>query len=726
MHDESSSGRRSGEGAVKRAVVGVLAHVDAGKTTLIESLLFRSGVIRKLGRVDAGDSHLDFNELERRRGITIFAKLATIELAGVELMLLDTPGHVDFSSEAERTLQVLDYAVLVIDAGDGVCGHTETLWRLLERYDVPTFVFANKMDLSVRSREDVMGELRSRLSDACLDFTGLEVVAADAAAVVGAAGTAGAVGAADAAGAVGATDAAIASGGSFVPKLAEQLAEACAATDESALEEFFDEGSLSPKTVRRLVAERAVCPCFFGSALKQDGVDEFLSAVACLVDEKPHPTEFGARVFKISHDPVGARLTWLKVTGGALEARQPIEFATAHGMITEKADQIRRYLGGKFETVPVCDAGQICAVTGLSSTFAGMALGVEAAGEGEVLFKPTLVPTLASSVILNGCDARAVHAVLNQLTDEDPLLSAQWNERLQELQVQVMGAIQLEVLQATLKERFGFDIDFGPSGVLYRETIEEPVTGIGHFEPLRHYAEVHLLIEPLPVGSGVQFGTRCHVDELDLNWQRLILTNAMEREHVGVLTGSPITDVRITLIAGRAHDKHTEGGDFRQATYRAIRQGLMQAKSVLLEPCNRFILRVPSDQVGRAFSDLQLMGARYDAPRTEGDFAVIAGVAPAKEIGGYSTQLSSYTHGMGSLSLEFHGYEPCHNSQEVIEAAAYDPEADLVNTPDSVFCSHGAGHTVKWNEVAEAAHVKPNPATFTSWREATPEFFGNV
>ncbi len=702
MSSGTPNGRQREDVVAKRAVVGVLAHVDAGKTTLIESLLFRTGAVRKLGRVDEGDSHLDFNELERRRGITIYAKLATIELAGVELMLIDTPGHVDFSSEAERTLQVLDYAVLVIDAGDGVRGHTETLWRLLERYGVPTFVFANKMDLSTRERGDVMAELQSRLSDACLDFTDCMTAAS--------------------------------SNGSLDPQLPEQLAEACASTDEEALDAFFAQGGLSADVVRRLVAERAICPCFFGSALKHDGVDEFLNVIVSLVDEKPHAAEFGARVFKISHDPAGARLTWMKVTGGALEARQPVSYATAQGTITEKVGQIRRYSGGKFETVPICHAGQVCAATGFSKTYAGMALGSEAvgvlgseaAGEGNaaIAYKPTLVPTFASSVILNGNDVRAVHAALNQLTDEDPLLGAQWNERLQELQVQVMGTIQLEVLQATMQERFGFDIGFGPSGVLYRETIEEPVTGIGHFEPLRHYAEVHLLIEPLPAGSGVQFGTRCHVDELDLNWQRLILTNAMEREHVGVLIGSPITDVRITLIAGRAHDKHTEGGDFRQATYRAIRQGLMQAKSVLLEPCNRFVLRVPADQVGRAFSDLQLMGARYDSPRTEGGFAAIEGVAPAKEIGDYSAQLSSYTHGMGSLSLEFHGYEACHNAREVIEAAAYDPEADLANTPDSVFCSHGAGHTVKWSEVAGVAHVQPDPASFTSWREATLEFFG--
>ena len=656
--------------------------------------------MRKLGRVDAGDSHLDFNELEQRRGITIYAKQAPIELEGVELTLIDTPGHVDFSSEAERTLQALDYAVLVIDAGDGVRGHTETLWHLLERYAVPVFIFANKMDLSARPPVEVMDELRARLSDACVDFSGFEPPSP--------------------------------AGSDAEPRLAPELAEACAAVDEAALDEFFETNTLSAGTLRRLVAERSVFPCLFGSALKQDGTDALLNAIACLADEQPGLPEFAARVFKISHDPTGARLTWLKVTGGTLKVKQPVCYPTSKGMAFEKIVQIRRYLGSKYETVPQCVANQICTVTGLTQTAPGVMLYSEvqlaADTADETAFQqaaPVLMPTFVSSVMPNGCDIRAVHAALNQLTDEDPLLAAQWNERLQELQVQVMGAIQLEVLQATLEDRFGLHVEFGPSGVLYRETIEEPVTGIGHFEPLRHYAEVQVLIEPLPAGSGVKFGTCCHVDQLDLNWQRLILTNAMEREHAGVLTGSPITDVRITLIGGRAHDKHTEGGDFRQATYRAIRQGLMQAKSVLLEPWNHFVLRIPANQVGRAFSDLQLMGARYDAPLTAGDFAAVEGIAPAKELGDYSAQLSSYTHGMGSLSLEFHGYEPCHNTAEVIEAAAYDPEADLVNTPDSVFCSHGAGRTVKWHEVAAAAHVKPDPATFTKWREATPAFFGN-
>ena len=654
-------------------------------------MLFRTGTVRKLGSVDNGSSHLDFHALEQQRGITIYSKQAAIECNGAELTLLDTPGHVDFSAEAERTLQVLDYAVLVIDAGDGVRGHTETLWRLLERHGVPTFIFTNKMDLCEHSREQVMEELSTRLSTMCVDFSGFPH-------------------------------------GTAETSLPPELAEACAAADEQAIEEFFEHGTISMRTMQRLVAERSVFPVFFGSALKQEGVDELLGALSHLVEENAFPSEFGARVFKVSHDPSGTRLTWMKVTGGALEVKQIIAEPTDTGVETEKVDQIRRYAGEKYEVVPTCHAGQICAVTGLSRTQAGMALGNAASTTSNDAdassIKPVLVPTFACGVLLNGHDVQAVHAALRQLTDEDPLLNVRWNERLQELQVQIMGTIQLEVLQATLHERFGLDVDFGQGGVLYRETIEEPVLGIGHFEPLRHYAEVHLLIEPLPSGSGVQFGTRCHVDELDLNWQRLILTNAMEREHLGVLTGSPITDVRITLIGGRAHNKHTEGGDFRQATYRAIRQGLMQAKSVLLEPWETFALRVPAEQVGRAFSDLQRMGARYDAPQTENDFALIKGVVPAKEINDYTLQLNSYTHGMGSLTLEFHGYERCHDEQTIIEQAAYDPESDLPNTPDSVFCSHGAGYTVKWNEVASMAHVKPDPATFTAWREATPEFFG--
>ena len=667
--------------------------------------MFRTGAVRKLGSVDAGDSHLDFHALEQQRGITIYAKQAAIECCGVELTLLDTPGHVDFSSEAERTLQVLDYAVLVIDASDGVRGHTETLWRLLQQRGIPTFVFANKMDSCERSPHEVMAELVSRFSSACVDFTDF--------------------------------NADVQPNGAIATSVPVELAERCAATDEAAIEEFLDTSTISIGALQRLVAQRSIVPVFFGSALKQQGLDEFIRALCPLVREKDYPTEFGARVFKVSHDRSGTRLTWLKVTGGTLEARQYVSMMAETGSVTEKVNQIRRYAGEKHEVVPTCVAGQICAVTGLSQTQAGMTLGVLSDDGCELcvgglrctdqeLPTPALVPTHVCGVIPRGSDIHAVQSAFDVLTDEDPTLGARWNERLQELQVQIMGAIQLEVLQATLRERFGLDVDFGPSNVLYRETIEQPVTGIGHFEPLRHYAEVHLLIEPMPAGSGVVFGTRCRVDDLDLNWQRLILTNAMEREHLGVLTGSPITDVRITLVGGRAHNKHTEGGDFRQATYRAVRQGLMQATSVLLEPWHSFVLRVPSDQVGRAFSDLQRMGARYDAPLTAGGFAIIEGVVPAKEINDYAMQVSAYTHGSGSLSVQFCGYERCHDERETIERIAYDAESDVSNTPDSVFCSHGAGHVVKWNDVSAMAHVKPDPASFTPWREATPEFFGKA
>lgn len=718
--------------AAKRAVVGILAHVDAGKTTLNEALIYRAGAVRKLGSVDAKSSHLDYNALEQQRGITIYSKQTVITRCGVELTLLDTPGHVDFAAEAERVLGVLDYAVLVIDGNDGVQGHTLTLWRLLERYGVPTVVFANKMDFAQVSRGELLADLQRQLSAGCVDFTSLQVRAPEAGA--------------DRDRQARQPDA---PGGVLSAELSLEAVEACATVDEAALEEYLESGDLQLETVRRLVGCREVFPCFFGSALKQEGVDELIDGVAALVADRDWPAEFGARVFKIAHDPAGTRLTWLKVTGGSLKPRQVVQGADSKGPWSEKADQIRMYAGQKFEPAACVEAGQVCAVTGLTRTQAGMALGAEAAdpaaaagagaagaGAGAAgaagpaapgaAAQPALAPVFASSVHPIGADITKLHAALRTLTDEDPLLNVRWSEQLQELQVQLMGTIQLEVLQATLRDRFGLNVEFGPSGVLYRETIAAPVVGIGHFEPLRHYAEVHLLIEPLPAGSGVQFGTRCHVDELDLNWQRLILTNAMEREHAGVLTGAPITDVRITLMGGRAHDKHTEGGDFRQATYRAIRQGLMQAESVLLEPWHRFWLRLPAGEVGRALADLQRMGARMEPPQTEGDFALVEGAAPAKEIAGYSLQLASYSHGKGSLSLQFGGYEPCHDAEEVIAAAAYDPEADMPNTPDSVFCSHGAGHTVKWGDVREHAHVKPDPATLTEWREATPEFFGAI
>ena len=657
---------------MRHLVLGIVAHVDAGKTTLGEALLFRTGAVRKLGRVDRGNSTLDFNALERERGITIYAKEAVVQRDDASFTLLDTPGHVDFSAEAERTMQALDYALLVVDGTSGVQSHTETLWDLLARYRVPTFVFVNKMDRAEATPQELCTQLAARLSSGCLDFS------------------------------------------RGVP------AEECATTDETALEEYLDSGSLSPQTVRRLVAERCVFPCFFGSALRLDGIDELLDGLVELTAEMGWPSDFAARVFKVSHDDQGNRLAWLKVTGGELHARQALDVAAGSEVWHEKANQLRVYTGGRFTAVDVARPGQVVAVTGLAHAQAGCALGAE-----EEPPQPVLAPVLSSKVLLNGNDAHKVHAALRELTDEDPQLGVTWDEELQELRVSLMGRVQLEALRDTLAVRYGLAVDFGPGGILYRETIVESVLGIGHFEPLRHYAEAQFLLEPLPAGSGVVFGTRCHVDDLDLNWQRLALTNAMEREHRGVLTGAPITDARITLVAGRAHLKHTEGGDFRQATYRAIRQGLMQAKSVLLEPMYRFALRVPADCVGRAMADLQRMSATFDAPGAEGASHMrIEGRAPASEVQDYAVALAAYTHGQGSLSLRFDGYAPCHNAEEVIERAAYDPVADLPNTPDSVFCSHGSGYNVSWEDVPAHAHCTYDPARLTSWRAADAEFFG--
>ena len=657
---------------MRHLVLGIVAHVDAGKTTLSEALLYRTGTVRKLGRVDHGDSTLDFNALERQRGITIYAKEAVVQHGDVSLTLLDTPGHVDFSAEAERTMQALDYALLVIDGASGVQSHTETLWDLLARYEVPTFIFVNKMDRAEATREELCAQLAQRLDAGCLDFSG------------------------------------------GVP------AEECAMTDEEALEEFLDAGELSRATVRRLVAEWHVFPCFFGSALRLEGIDQLLDGLVGLTAEKAWPAEFGARVFKVSHDEQGNRLAWLKVTGGKLRVKQVLDVPMGGRVFSEKADQLRVYTGGKFSTTDAVEAGQVCAVTGLAHARVGCALGAEVEPPG-----PALVPVLSSKVLIGGNDVHKVHAALRELTDEDPQLGVTWSEELQELRVSLMGTVQLEALRETLSTRFGLDVDFGPGGILYQETIAEPVLGIGHFEPLRHYAEAQFLLEPLPAGSGVVFGTRCHVDDLDLNWQRLALTNAMEREHRGVLVGAPITDVRITLVAGRAHLKHTEGGDFRQAVYRAIRQGLMQAKSVLLEPMYHFSLRVPADCVGRAMADLQKMSATFDAPAADGASRMrLEGKVPASEVQDYAVELAAYTHGQGSLALRFCGYAPCHNAAEVIERAAYDPVADLPNTPDSVFCSHGAGYNVSWQDVPAHAHCAYDPTRLTEWRAADAAFFG--
>lgn len=633
----------------KQAVVGILAHVDAGKTTLAEAMLFNAGRIRKRGRVDDGDSHLDTNAIERERGITIFSSQAVLDHGDTHVMLVDAPGHVDFSAEAERTLRALDYAILVVGANDGVQGHTETLWRLLARYDIPTFIFINKIDLENPGRDVLLAQLGQRLSEGCLDASELLV------------------------------------GGA--------VQEDAAALDEAALED--------------------------------QGVAELLDGICALMRERIWPQEFAARVYRVSRGDRGERLAWVKVTGGVLRAKQVVEGCSGASTWEQKIDQVRIYNGEKYELAQEVAAGGICAVTGLAHVRPGDALGAEPASDA-----PVIAPVLTYTVLPGEHDVHTVFKALTELADEDPMLGVSWNTHLEQIHLQLMGAVQLEVVQRVLADRFGLAVEFEPGGILYKETISQPVEGVGHFEPLRHYAEVHLRLEPLPAGSGVQFGTVTSTDELDLNWQRLALTNAMERDHLGVLTGSPIADVRITLTGGRAHAKHTEGGDFRQATYRAIRQGLMQAReagaAVLLEPWYRFELEVPGECVGRALSDATRMGAEYEPPTMAGDRATLVGRVPASEVQDYALEVAAYTSGRGHLYLEFAGYAACHDAERVIEAAAYEPEADLPNTPDSVFCSHGAGYTVKWYDVPAAAHVKVDPATFRPWRAADAEFFGHM
>lgn len=638
------------------AVVGLLAHVDAGKTTLAEALLYESGAIRVQGRVDHGNSHLDFEQMERRRGITIFSKQARLSCGPTELTLIDTPGHVDFCAEAERTLQILDYAVLVIGAHEGVQGHTKTLWRLLARYGVPMLVFVNKMDLAGCDPQTVLLQLQNKLDASCLDYWSL---------------------------------------------LDPNGQEAAALVDELALDEYLQEGELSRATLGRLVIERKVFPCFFGSALKMEGTSEFLDALADIVLQKSWPEEFGARVYKVSHGSSGERITWLKVTGGVLRAKQLISGVSVGGggLWEEKADQLRVYDGSQFSIASEMPAGRVCAVTGLCRTMPGSGLGTE-----KTTTRPALMPVLDYRVIPDGCDEHTVLKALLDLADEDPLLGAYWLEETKEVRVRLMGAIQQEVIQQTLDERYSIRVSFDAGSVLYKETIAAPVRGIGHFEPLRHYAEVHVLIEPMARGTGVTFATTCSEDELARNWQRLIQTHVMEREHRGVLIGAPITDVRITLVAGRAHPKHTVGGDFRQATYRAIRQGLMQAQSVLLEPWYHFELEVPEDKVGRAMADLQRMSAVFGIPSASASGVSLEGKVAVSQIRDYALEVRAYTRGQGALSLEFLEYDACQNATQVIEAAAYDAEADVANTPHSVFCSHGAGYTVPWNEVARLAH----------------------
>ena len=643
---------------MKRICAGLLAHVDAGKTTLSEALLYRGGCLKKLGRVDHKDAFLDTNAMERERGITIFSKQAVLSLPDAQITLLDTPGHVDFSGEMERTLSVLDYAVLVVSGTDGVQSHTETVWKLLRRYGVPVFVFVNKMDLAGADQQEVLEQL-ARLEEGFVPFDG-----------------------------------------SLDP---DAFAEALAMQSEEAMDAYLENGQVPAGLITAMIARRQVFPCLFGSALKLQGVDELLEALQAYTRQPKAAEEFAARVFKISRDEQGNRLTWLKVTGGSLRVKALLTGEDQDGQSwQEKADQLRVYSGAKFQMVEQAPAGTVCAVTGLTRTWAGQGLGEETMGRA-----PVLQPVQSCRLLLpEGYDAHAVLPKLTQLQEEDPQLRIVWNERLAEIHLQMMGDVQLDVLKRLIWERFGLAVGFGPGSIVYKETIAGPVEGVGHFEPLRHYAEVHLLLEPLPRGAGLQFDTICSEDVLDRNWQRLILTHLEEKEHLGVLTGSPITDMKITLTAGRAHLKHTEGGDFRQATYRAVRQGLMQADSILLEPWYEFRLEVPAEQVGRAMADVQRMGGSFDPPELLGETSVLTGSVPVAELRGYAMELAGYTRGKGRLACTLAGYRPCHDAPAVIEAVGYDPERDTENPPDSVFCAHGAGYTVKWDEVPAHAHVE--------------------
>ncbi len=638
----------------KNIVVGLLAHVDAGKTTLSEALLYQSGVLRTMGRVDHGDAYLDTDAQERQRGITIFSKQALLTLGDTHITLLDTPGHADFSAEMERALQVLDCAILVISGTDGVQAHTRTLWRLLQRYEVPAFLFVNKMDLNGADRDALMQQLTRRLGSGCVDFT--------------------------------------------AP--AHIRDEAAAMCDEAALEEFLAEGTLSQQRIAELIASRKLYPCWFGSALKLEGIAEFLAALEHLTPTPAYGAEFGARVFKISREK-NERLTWLKITGGTLHAKQLLRCGEGEAAWEEKADQLRLYSGTKYKVLEEADAGAVVAVTGLTHTRPGQGLGAETE-ETDTALEPVLNYRM---ILPDGADPLVVLPKLRQLEEEDPLLRIVWNEARQEIHVRLMGAVQQEVLQEQIRRRFGLEVFFGTGGIVYKETIDGTVEGVGHFEPLRHYAEVHLLIEGGQRGSGIVLDTNCPTDRLDLNWQRLIFTHLAERAHPGVLTGAPLTDVKITLAAGRAHIKHTEGGDFRQATYRAVRQGLMQAQSVLLEPYYDFRLEVPHNCVGRAMTDLQTMGGTVNDPAVEADSTVLTGWAPVAGLQDYWQEVAVYTRGLGQLSCTLRGYDVCHNADAVIAAADYDPERDGDNPTGSVFCQNGAGVYVPWDQVAQHMHL---------------------
>lgn len=655
---ENTSKNREKNASQKQAehiCVGILAHVDAGKTTLAEGILYQTGQIRKLGRVDHKDAFLDTHAMEKERGITIFSKQAELIIGEKEVTLLDTPGHVDFSAEMERTLQVLDYAVLVISGSDGVQGHVETLWHLLKCYDIPTFLFVNKMDLEGTDREQLMGELKERLSDDCEDFM------------------------------------------RDGEQVDEEFCERIALHDETLLEEYLEGNMPGREDIAGLVKERKLFPCFFGSALKMEGVQQFLDGLDRYMEYPVYPREFGARVYKISRDSSGMRLTHLKVTGGTLKVKMRLDETSE-----DKAEQIRIYSGTGFQNVTEAGPGTICALIGLRTSYAGQGLGIEKQSEAPIL-EPVLTYRLQPQV---DCDMHSLCLKLRQLEEEIPEMHIVWQEELSEIHIQIMGEVQMDILKALILERFGVPVSFGEGSIVYKETIAAPVEGVGHFEPLRHYAEVHLLLEPGERGEGLQFAAECSEDMLDVNWQRLILTHLEEKKHRGVLTGSEITDMKITLIAGRAHQKHTEGGDFRQATYRAVRQGLRKAESVLLEPVYEFRIEVPQEQIGRVLADVQRMSGGFEPPVAEGDRMILTGSAPVVCMRGYQTELLSFTGGRGRFFCTLKGYEPCHNQEEIVEKMGYDPEADTDNPTGSVFCAHGAGFTVSWDQVEDYMHVE--------------------
>ena len=638
-------------------VLGILAHVDAGKTTLSEAMLYLSGKLKKLGRVDHRDSFLDNNSLERARGITIFSKQAVMPLGEMTVTLLDTPGHVDFSAEAERSLQVLDYAVLVISGTDGVQAHTETLWKLLERYNVPVLIFVTKMDLPGCDRQEIMDGLRTRLSERCVDFS--------------------------------------AEG--------DALFESAAMCSEEAMDEYIETGSIGAERLRDMLRRRKIFPCCFGSGLRTEGVAEFLNTLELYARPGDYSEDFSARVYKIARDAQGNRMTFMKVTGGALRVRSLMKYSDRDGnAFEEKISQLRIYSGAKYDTAETVLPGQICAALGLAGTYPGQGLGT--AGD---FAEPLLEPVMSYRVILPPqSDPAVLLPKLMQLDQEDPQLHIVWNERTREISVQLMGRVQAEIFRSIVKERFDTDITLDTGRIMYRETIKDTVEGVGHFEPLRHYAEVHLLLEPLPRGSGIELSSSCPEDELDRSWQRLILTHLAEKQHLGVLTGSPVTDIRFTLAAGRAHIKHTEGGDFRQATYRAVRQGLMQAESVLLEPWYSFVLEVPAEQIGRAISDVRAMNGEIDSPEDAGGMMRLEGAAPVAGMNEYMQELLAYTHGRGRLSLTPGGYRACRDQQKIVDAIGYEPERDTDNPADSVFCSHGAGVNIPWDQVKDYMHLE--------------------